>query len=225
MRQQRYIAPLIAPPTPPQIEQDKAQIDEAFNRAFALIEQLSTDTQQIKDAEETRKTRLDSAITGFEDTIQDLKDASRKRDDETRRIGDEVRNLQGMIPKAMKAHEDSSDQRLKDLGEEMKSLKRLIANRLGGAAPAASASTGRASPATNGSTSTPDSTTAASSTAAASTTDASAPRTAPTNPLDRFSSGKGGIPAWQMAAAKKNEENKAAAVASGNSVGAYTSDT
>lgn len=55
----RYIRPLIAPPTPPQLEQDKAAIDEQFSKAFALLDTLSEDTTKLKDAEEerTKKTR------------------------------------------------------------------------------------------------------------------------------------------------------------------------
>ena len=49
----RYITPLIAPPTPPQIEQDKAGIDASFDKAFALLDQLATDTQELKDAEKS----------------------------------------------------------------------------------------------------------------------------------------------------------------------------
>src|SRR3954469_2582368 len=79
---QRYISPLIAPPTPPQLEQDKENIDEQFSRAFTLIEQLSTDTAALKSAEEARTERLDSALKDVETLVADLKNSSRRRDDE-----------------------------------------------------------------------------------------------------------------------------------------------
>lgn len=133
----------------------------------------------------------------------ELKDASRKRDDDTRRINDEVRSLQSMIPKAMKTQEENADVRLKELNEEMKSLKRLIGNRLGaGSAPAANTPASRPSSfnmATGNN--------AAAAQESGTVAEAS-PQSQASNPLDRFSSGKGGIPAWQMAAAKKSEETK-----------------
>ena len=37
---QRYVYPLVAPPTPEKLEQDKKSIEEQFDRAFSLVEQL-----------------------------------------------------------------------------------------------------------------------------------------------------------------------------------------
>lgn len=136
--EQRYIAPLIAPPTPPQLEQDKQNIDEQFSRAFDLIDQLSTDTAALKAAEDARTERLDSALKDVENLVSDLKNASRRRDDETRRISDEIKSLKDAIPKALEGAREGNENRLKELGSELKSLKVLLGNRLGGsgAAPA-----------------------------------------------------------------------------------------
>ena len=35
----RYVYPMIAPPTTPQLEQDKKAIDGSFERAFSLLDQ------------------------------------------------------------------------------------------------------------------------------------------------------------------------------------------
>ncbi|KAJ5155443.1 Peroxisomal membrane anchor protein (Pex14) [Penicillium capsulatum] len=132
---QRYISPLIAPPTPPQLEQDKESIDEQFSRAFALIDQLSTDTAALKTAEDARTERLDTALKDVENLVGDLKTASRRRDDETRRISDEVKSLKDAIPKALEGAREGNENRLKELGTELKSLKVLLGNRLGGSGP------------------------------------------------------------------------------------------
>ena len=125
--------PLIAPPTPPQLEQDKSEIDESFNRAFALIEQLATDTEALKTAETERTEKLDKALQEVESVVSDLKAASRRREEDGRRMGDEVRALKDMIPKALEGWKADGDGRLKDLGTELKSLKMLMGNRVGGA--------------------------------------------------------------------------------------------
>ena len=128
---QRYIKPLIAPPTPPQLEQDKAAIDEQFSRAFALLDTLSNDTTALKQAEEARTQRLDTALTEVETVIADLKAASRRREDESRRISEEVRGLKDGLPKAIDSVREGSEKRLKELGKELSSLKLLMGNRLG----------------------------------------------------------------------------------------------
>jgi peroxin-14 len=127
----RYIKPLIAPPTPPQLDQDKAAIDEQFSRAFALLDTLSNDTSALKQAEEARTQRLDSALAEVESVIAELKSASRRREDESRRISEEVRGLKAGIPKAIDSVREGSEKRLKDLGKELGSLKLLMGNRFG----------------------------------------------------------------------------------------------
>ncbi|KAH0533910.1 hypothetical protein FGG08_007472 [Glutinoglossum americanum] len=130
----RYIYPLIAPPTPPQLEQDKKSIDDAFTKAFALLDQLSTDTEALKTSEQTRTERLDAALQEVEAVIGELKGTSQRREEEARRIGEEVRNLKDLIPKAMDAQKESTDGRLKELNTELRSLKTLVASRMGAAA-------------------------------------------------------------------------------------------
>ena len=127
--------PLISPPTPPQLEQDKATIDAEFSRAFALIDQLATDTAALKSAETERTEKLDSALGEVEAVIDELKTANKRREDEARRLGDEVRGLRDMIPKALDGWKAEGDSRLKDLGNEMRSLKMLVGNRVGGGQP------------------------------------------------------------------------------------------
>ena len=209
----RYILPLIAPPTPPQLEQDKTAIDQSFERAFDLIEQLSNDTAEIKASEEGRKEKLDTAIVEFETAIQELKEASHRRDDDTRRINDEVRSFQDMIPRAMKAQEENSDARLKELTSELKGLKTLIANRLG---TSGTAITKPSAASTNN-----DTGKAQVSSAVNGTEHKTSHRpdvqheekepdqeTATSSPFARRPSSKGGIPAWQLAASKKQSEQE-----------------
>ncbi|KAA6415968.1 MAG: Peroxisome membrane anchor N-terminal [Lasallia pustulata] len=128
----RYVLPLISPPTPPQLEQDKASIDASFTRAFELIDQLSADTKVLKVTETERTERLDTALRDVEDVISVLKTASRRQEDESRRIADEVRGLKDLIPKAMEGQKETTDGRLKELGGELRSLKMLMGNRVGG---------------------------------------------------------------------------------------------
>ena len=126
--------PLIAPPTPPQLEQDKSEIDASFSRAFTLIDQLSTDTSAIKSAEAERTEKLDTALREVESVVSELKNTSKRREEDGRRIADEVRALKDLIPKALEGWKADGDGRLKDLGTELNSLKKLVGNRVGSGA-------------------------------------------------------------------------------------------
>jgi len=228
----RYIMPLISPPTPPQLEQDKQTIDEQFNRAFALLDQLSTDTTALKASETDRTNRLDTTLGEVESVLASLKESSRRQGDDNRRIEDDVRNLRDLIPKALDAHRETTDTRLKELSSELKSLKTLVGNRMGSGAPRPTTATtpsyygSMSQPQTSttnvnatSSASTPAATTPAptetqtsvtdaqGSSAGASSTPAATPGERAGTPFNnRLASGRASIPAWQMAAAKKSEE-------------------
>lgn len=210
---------MIAPPTPPQLEQDKENIDEQFSRAFGLIDQLSTDTAALKAAEDARTERLDAALKDVENLVSDLKTSSRRRDDETRRISDEVKSLKDAIPKALEGAREGNENRLKELGGELKSLKVLLGNRLGGggASPAAGRTVGSSTP-------TPVTTPqpAPEANPAAPTTNGLQPTVTPAeqepqpvaaptpatqnsdSPLSKLGR-SASIPAWQMAAANRSK--------------------
>lgn len=205
------------------MEQDKKDVDEEFSRAFTLIDQLSTDTAALKSAEEARTERLDSTLKDVENLVSDLKTASRRRDDETRRISDEVKTLKDAIPKALQGAREGNENRLKELGTELKSLKVLLGNRVGGGATPGSPAAGRATTPTNPSlpaASRPAEEPAASAPAPAANVatapgptngaesqPAAAGTPAPASPSPLSQLGKSAsIPAWQMAAANRNKK-------------------
>jgi peroxin-14 len=230
----RYVLPLIQPPTQPQLEQDKASVDESFKRAFDLLEQLNTDTTALKASEEARTARLDDALGEVESVLASLKESSKRQGDDNRRIEDDVRGLRDLIPKALDSQKELTDNRLKELSTELKSLKTLIGNRMGSGAPPRPQSTSgyygpgqSQTPNTNGTPAASTSTAQSSSTPApseqtngthatesqanASSTPAPTPAPAAEKPLPAYgrpSPGRAAIPAWQMAAAKKTEEAK-----------------
>lgn len=165
---------------------------------------------------------MDTTLRDVENLVADLKTASRRRDDETRRISDEVKTLKDAIPKALQGAREGNEQRLKELGMELKSLKVLLGNRIGGGAGGASSPiagrtvgstnlpvtsrpaeepTSASSPITNGAT-----TPATPTPAATNGTESQQPQVAkspsPLSQLGRSAS----IPAWQMAAANRSRK-------------------
>jgi peroxin-14 len=217
----RYITPLIAPPTPPQIEQDKASIDASFDKAFSLLDQLASDTQELKDAEASRTTRLDKALSEVESVIGKMKEANENRETESRRMAREMTEIREQIPKSIEKEREGTDARLKELGTEMKSLKTLVASRMAGGAPRAN--TGYTPPAAQQAPTPAPATPAAPAVASTETNTAKeSPAQEAEKPAavpERSNSGSpfggrtlGGkppaIPAWQLAAKKRSEEAK-----------------
>ncbi|KAF8245313.1 peroxin 14 [Wilcoxina mikolae CBS 423.85] len=204
----RYVYPLIAPPTPPQLEADKTSIDEKFTQAFDILDTLKTDTAALKSAEEERKARVDAALEEVEAVVQDLKNAGKRREDESKRVGDEVRGLRDLIPKALEGQKESQKKALEDLQTELKSLKQLVMNRTAPSRPAYVPSGTIGTPpldpgAANASAtiSTPQTLGSGGSTLGGK----EAPIPSPyTRSFGTGASGKPSIPAWQMAASRAN---------------------
>lgn len=126
----RYVYPLVAPPTPERLEQDKKSIDEQFEKTFTLVDQLAKDTEALKAAEQERKERLDTALGELESALVELKSANRKRDDEAQIVRDELQGLKDSIPRALGNQKDLTDRRLQEVNAELKSLKTLITQRM-----------------------------------------------------------------------------------------------
>lgn len=173
--------------------------------------------------EEARTERLDTALKDVETVIEELKYSSRRRDEETRRINDEVKSLKDAIPKALQGAREGNENRLKDLGTEMRSLKALLGNRLGASNGTTSPIPGRtlgastlpaasrpadeyptsSVPALNGAAAAPvGGQETQSQTPVPTQSPATAPRASPLPQTGRSPS----IPVWQMAAADRSKQ-------------------
>lgn len=122
--------PLVAPPTPEKLDQEKSMVDEQFDKAFATLEQLAKDTEALKESEAARTEKLDKVIEEIETFVREAKSTNRRQEDETERLRDDVKNINATIPKSMTAHKEFTDSRLKEISNEVKSLKALISQRM-----------------------------------------------------------------------------------------------
>ena len=208
--QQRYVLPHITPPTPPQLAQDKASIDESFNKAFALIDQLSADTAALKTTELERTTKLDTALKETESLLAEVRAANARREGENRILVAEVQGLRELVPKSLEQWKKGEEGRLEEVAEQVGGLKRLLENRVGRSAQQA----------TGYPAATPASTQAPQLQARGSGPVPAAEPVGGTTTGDKISSsdaspsrrgggtgGKAAIPAWQMAAANKGSSN------------------
>lgn len=238
----RYVYPNVAPPTPEKLEQDKKSIEDQFDRAFTLVEQLAKDTESLKNAEKERTEKLDTAIADLETVMTDLKASNRRREDDANRIRDEVQSLKDAIPKALENQKSLTDNRLREINSELTSLKTLVSQR----SATASSSTMNYMRNAGGSVGTPAAaapTPSASTSAAPINGEKAAVQSATTTPvaevpkptfpsapqLNRSSSplanmtGKKSIPAWQMAMANQNDTSSTQVKADESKAGASSS--
>ncbi|KAK6851290.1 hypothetical protein PG987_000924 [Apiospora arundinis] len=126
---------------PEKLEQDKATVDEQFEKAFATLEQLSKDTETLKASEQDRTEKLDKILEELEEFMAETKSGKRRQEDETDRLRSEVESLKEAIPKSMTANKDFTDERLREIANEVKSLKSLIGQRMSSAPAAPSLNT------------------------------------------------------------------------------------
>lgn len=218
---------MISPPTPPQIESDKASIDASFTRIFALIDQLSTDTAAVRAAETSRADKLDTTLSSITSVIEDLKAANVRRESEARIAAAQVAGLKDQIPQALESWKQGEDVKIEEVRGEVLSLKKLLQNRVGvGSAQTPNMGVGRgamyggytagSTPAELDKSSGPSTPSAGGLSANGvesqdQVTDAVAPAPGVTAPKRESSSsrfGKGGgaaIPAWQMATKKGSD--------------------
>jgi peroxin-14 len=229
----RYVLPLIVPPTPSSLEADKEALEAEFARTEALVEQMQKDTQEIKESEAKRREEFSKMIQDAYETIEHLKNQSEQRESDMKLIKSHVESVKESLPKALERNRSLQDQALKDLQNELRSLKQLVQNRVNRGVPSvppassvpssiptapsvpSTVSGSQPRPAASITTSQPASSPAASGPAAsgpaASVSVPPAPATtsnssggAGTSPSPRP-----GIPAWQLAAANKAKEETA----------------
>ena len=227
---QRYVMPLISPPTRPQLEADKASIDASFNRAFELIERLTSDTTKLQISEAERTEKLDSSFEGIDSIVEDLKAANMRREAESKVIADQVQGLKELVPKALQGWKASGDTKMEELSLEVQSLKRLLENKVGrSGGSSAPAGRGQALPTANGNERSSDNLSMLSRTSNGTTpanrespgapapgiTSPKQDGQAPSNNLERRDR-RAAIPAWQMAAAGKSGAANSNPIGEGN---------
>jgi peroxin-14 len=125
-------------------------VDEQFDKAFATLEQLAKDTEALKESEAARTEKLDKVLEDLETFVRESKSASRRQQDETERLREDVKNINSTIPKSMAAHKEFTDDRLKEISNEVKSLKALISQRMNSPAPPTPSPAAGATPTYNG---------------------------------------------------------------------------
>ncbi|GBL51797.1 peroxisomal membrane protein pex14 [Candidozyma auris] len=122
----RYLIPSIIPPSQSRIDADKETIDEEFMKIDKVLEQMSEEQKEIKEANESKLKEIDVVIDNINDFLSKYNKDKLKFDDDLRLMKLEVDSLKNSVEKNMKLTKDNIQDELGEITEELGSLKNLI---------------------------------------------------------------------------------------------------
>lgn len=126
----RYLLPNIIPPGQTKVDEDKAQIDEEFVKIDKILEQMAAEQQEIKEVNGAKLKEIDVVIDNINDFLAKYTKDKLKFDDDLRLMKLEVDNLQNSVEKNTRITRDNIKDELKDIVEELASLRNLVKARL-----------------------------------------------------------------------------------------------
>lgn len=122
----RYLIPSIIPPGQSRVDEDKEKIDEEFIKIDKVLEQMALEQKEIKDSNEAKLKEIDVVIDNVNDFLAKYNKDKLKFDDDLRLMKLEVDNLQNAVEKNMKLTRENISDELRDISDELSSLRNLI---------------------------------------------------------------------------------------------------
>ena len=131
------------PPTPAELESDKALVTARFDEAQEILDTLKAETGQLKESQEKQRQKVEKALQSVETTINGLKESRDKREADLRGFKADIEAIKESISKvcivgisgneltfkALERNRKTQAAQLEDLQNELKSLKLLFPNR------------------------------------------------------------------------------------------------
>jgi peroxin-14 len=93
------VVPLIKPPTPAELEEDKQLVTAKFDEAQQILELLKTETTELKQSQEEQKQKVDQALETVEKTVAELQESGRRREADLRSFKTDIDSIRELIPK------------------------------------------------------------------------------------------------------------------------------
>ncbi|KAF5101158.1 hypothetical protein D0Z00_001004 [Geotrichum galactomycetum] len=127
----RFIKPLIFPERSPALVQDQQALETEFARTGELLEQLQHDTTELAVATTTNAAAEDEAIEAVRTSLKQLQEFT---DGTTTNdfivVKNQVDELVSHLPKSIEKNGDVQRYGLKEIENELKSLKNLVSTRI-----------------------------------------------------------------------------------------------
>ncbi|TFK57210.1 hypothetical protein OE88DRAFT_1803799 [Heliocybe sulcata] len=125
----KYLLPHLRPPSSTAYEQDRDELQAAFDSAEVMLKEIQAETAAVRAGMEETKTEVSRTTDKVNAMVQDIEVAQSKAKDEMRGIRDEVQNIREMLPKMIDRNKETQQQSLGELQQELKSLKALLLSR------------------------------------------------------------------------------------------------
>lgn len=93
--------PLIKPPTPPELEADKALVTAKFDEAQQILDSLKAETAQMKESQDKQRQRVDDALESVEKTVTELRESGSRREADIRGFKSDIDSIKELIPKVL----------------------------------------------------------------------------------------------------------------------------
>ncbi|QBM88035.1 peroxin-14 [Metschnikowia aff. pulcherrima] len=122
----RYLLPSIIPPGRTRLDDDKQVIEEEFIKIDKVLEQMAIEQKEVKDANDAKLKDIDTVIENVNGFLQKYNTDKVKFDDDLKLMKLEVDNLQNSVEKNMRLTKESIHDELREIIEELDSLKSLI---------------------------------------------------------------------------------------------------
>jgi len=91
--------PLIKPPTPPELESDKALVTAKFDEAQQILEALRAETAELKESQETQRQKVEETLQSVEKAVGELQESGNRREADIRGFKADIDNIRELIPR------------------------------------------------------------------------------------------------------------------------------
>jgi len=81
------------------LEADKAEITARFDEAQQILEELRTQTTELKVSQEKQKQQVDDALEAVEKAMEELKESGKRRESDLRSFKADIDMIRELIPK------------------------------------------------------------------------------------------------------------------------------
>ena len=91
--------PLIKPPTPPELEADKALITAKFDEAQQILEALKAETTELKESQEKQRQKVEETLQSVEKAVSELQESGNRREADIRGFKADIDTIRELIPR------------------------------------------------------------------------------------------------------------------------------
>ena len=91
--------PLIKPPTPSELESDKALVTARFDEAQQILEALKAETTELKESQEKQRQKVEETLQSVEKAISELQESGNRREADIRGFKADIDAIRELIPR------------------------------------------------------------------------------------------------------------------------------